>query len=193
LASAASKRSLGGLTGLLSSFSRTDDDDDSFVSAPDTIADLADFDDLGEVVAEADPTQTLYIQALDHLERVGVPYRVLRTEFVGCTSDSEYLAKLHCLRQAFAKLMAQVDVRKWWEDMARKMLAHLLTKSGRDPKDFLESFQAMLDYLSVPENVDLIAKELEPRGVKENNFYDVALDYLLLDSFEVRSLFRCAF
>jgi len=68
--------------------------------------------------------------------------------------------------------------------MARKMLTYLLKRSGRDPHDFLTSFDNMIVYLDSAENVELISKELEPRGVKVNNFYDVALDYLLIDSFE---------
>jgi hypothetical protein len=27
--------------------------------------------------------------------------RIMRTEFLGCASDLDYLAKLHCLRLAF--------------------------------------------------------------------------------------------
>jgi len=129
VASVASKRST--LSGLLGSLSGrvASDDEDSFVSAQDTIADLADFDDLNEVVgelelghvrysvldliAEADPKQALYIQALELLEKQGIPYRLIRTDFVGCSSDSEYLAKLHCLRQAFTKLMADNNIRQW--------------------------------------------------------------------------------
>ncbi len=55
----------------------------------------------------------LYLEALEQLERSGIPYRALRTDFVGCASDSEYLAKMHCLRLAFKKIMADKEVRTW--------------------------------------------------------------------------------
>ncbi len=39
--------------------------------------------------------------------------RSLRTSFVGCASDSEYLAKLHCLRLAFDNIMRDESVVEW--------------------------------------------------------------------------------
>ena len=70
-------------------------EDVSFVSAQDTVADIRDFDDLTELDTEK---LALYQHALDIYESSGIEYRVLRTEFVGCSSDLEYLGKLHCLR-----------------------------------------------------------------------------------------------
>lgn len=88
-------------------------DQDSFVSAQDTIADLRDFEDLNEIVGETDAKQKLYLEALEHLEKDGIPYRTIRTEFVGCANDTEYLAKLHCLRLAFKHIMSIPDDRNW--------------------------------------------------------------------------------
>ncbi|MCP3895106.1 MAG: mitoguardin, partial [Bacteroides sp.] len=62
----------------------------SFVSAQDTVADLRDFDDLAELDTEK---LALYQSALDTYESSGIEYRVLRTEFLGCSSDTEYLGK----------------------------------------------------------------------------------------------------
>ena len=86
---------------------------DSFVSAQDTIADLRDFEDLNEIVGETDAKQALYLEALEHLEKDSIPYRSIRTEFVGCANDTEYLAKLHCLRLAFKHIMSNTDDRNW--------------------------------------------------------------------------------
>ena len=86
---------------------------DSFVSAQDTIADLRDFEDLNEIVGDTDAAQKLYLEALEHLEKNGIPYRTIRTDFVGCANDTEYLAKLHCLRLAFKDIMAKPDDRNW--------------------------------------------------------------------------------
>lgn len=66
------------------------------------------------IPGESDPQQKIYVDALQILDENGeIPYRALRTEFVGCESDSEYLAKLHCLRLAFAKLMSDDVIRTW--------------------------------------------------------------------------------
>lgn len=80
-------------------------DDISFVSAEEGlgaeegVADLTDFDDINEPV-DVDKL-FLYKIAVDEHEKNGIPYRVMRTEFLGCSSDTDYLAKLHCLRLAF--------------------------------------------------------------------------------------------
>ena len=111
-------------------------DNDSFVSAQDTIADLGDFeayedihDDFGDshfyllivpkdgllsTGASGSPAnRLLYLEALEHHDRHGIPYRALRTDFVGCETDSEYVAKLHCLRLAFKQIMKEEEIRKW--------------------------------------------------------------------------------
>jgi hypothetical protein len=90
-------------------------DNDSFVSAQDTIADMGDFEDVIDFYGEDGPASNrlLYLEALEQLDRSGIPYRALRTDFVGCATDSEYLAKLHCLRIAFREIMADDKIRKW--------------------------------------------------------------------------------
>lgn len=83
------------------------------MSAQDTIADLKDFEDLNDILEETDARQALYLEALEHLEKLGIPYRSIRTEFVGCSNDTEYLAKLHCLRLAFKHIMENSQDRNW--------------------------------------------------------------------------------
>ena len=58
-------------------------------------------------------SNALFQDAMRVLESSEITYRAIRTEFVGCSSDSEYLAKLHCLRQAFDHIMQQEHHRKW--------------------------------------------------------------------------------
>jgi len=159
-------------------------DQDSFVSAQDTIADLRDFEDLNEIVGETDATEKLYLEALEHLEKNGIPYRSIRTDFVGCANDTEYLAKLHCLRLAFKDIMSKPDDRNWWSDNGRQMLAELLVRSDKDPKDFIQVYDELVDYLNEDEHIEIMAEELKSRNVQCTNFYDICLDYILIDSFE---------
>ncbi|XP_074121711.1 mitoguardin 1 isoform X5 [Sminthopsis crassicaudata] len=79
----------------------------------------------------------LYEEAMHLVEEGKIYSRVLRTEMLECLGDSDFLAKLHCIRQAF-----QTD---HWE-----------STEG----------------------------ELAARGVKNLNFYDIVLDFILMDSFE---------
>lgn len=53
----------------------------------------------------------------------------------------------------------------------------------RDPKDFLVGYEAMLDFLQDQNNWPAIEKELEARNVKAMTFYDVVLDFIILDAF----------
>ena len=64
-------------------------------------------------------------------------------------------------------------------------MSGLILKADKDPKDFVEAYDEMLDYLDgPPENGEIMAEELAARDVKITNFYDVAFDYILIDSFE---------
>ena len=42
---------------------------------------------------------------------------------------------------------------------------------------------------SLKSNLDLMEEELASRNVKFINFYDVCLDYILIDSFEVKQIY----
>jgi len=156
-------------------------EDVSFVSAQDTVADIRDFDDLTELDTEK---LALYQHALDVYESSGIEYRVLRTEFVGCASDLEYLGKLHCLRSAFTNIMKENSNRKWWINNGKIILTQLLVKADKDPKEFLVSFDDVLEYLSEKDVETQMMEELKSRNVKCLNFYDICLDYILIDSFE---------
>jgi len=154
----------------------------SFVSAQDTVADLRDFDDLQDY-PELEHLP-LYQAALELYETDGIPYRVMRTDFVGCSNDLEYLGKLHCLRMAFVHIMQNGDNRDWWIQNGRLILGQLLVKSDKDPKEFIVAFEDMLEFC-LEDGVDKqMEEELKSRNVKCINFYDICLDYILIDSFE---------
>ena len=66
------------------------------------------------------------------------------------------------------------------------MLAELLVRSDKDPKDFIQVYDELLDYLSEDdEHIEIMAEELKSRNGQCTNFYDICLDYILIDSFEV--------
>uniref|UniRef100_A0A803VYX3 Mitoguardin 1 n=1 Tax=Ficedula albicollis TaxID=59894 RepID=A0A803VYX3_FICAL len=93
----------------------------------------------------------LYEEAM-HLAEEGKIYsRVLRTEMFECLGDSDFLAKLHCIRQAFQIILSETANRIFLAESGRKILSALIVKA---------------------------------RKVKNLNFYDVVLDFILMDSFE---------
>lgn len=54
----------------------------------------------------------------------------------------------------------------------------------QDPKDFLIAYEDMLDFLQDERNWVSMEQELSLKGVKAMTFYDVVLDYILMDAFE---------
>ncbi|XP_013133704.1 PREDICTED: protein FAM73B [Papilio polytes] len=154
---------------------------ESFASAEDQVADLRELDDFGETT-ETDNLE-LYQSAVKQLE-AGIPYRTLRTEVVQCGSDSEFLCKLACLRAASARVFRDAAAWAWFVDAGRQVLTDLLLFADKEPKEFLVAYEEMVSWATDAANWSTIEKELTSKGVKVLSFYDVVLDYILLDAFE---------
>ncbi|XP_068902701.1 mitoguardin isoform X1 [Tenebrio molitor] len=156
---------------------------ESFASAQDIVADLREFEEFSDYFPDLEQFP-LYQAALRHLENGGIPCRTLRTELVKCGSDGEYLGKLHCLRLAFQHVLRDRSNYVWFADAGRQILADLLLYADRDPKDFLIGYEEMLKYIQEPGNWRELEEELSMKGVKALTFYDVVMDYILMDAFE---------
>ncbi|KAM4720682.1 mitoguardin 1 [Rhinophrynus dorsalis] len=126
----------------------------------------------------------LYEEAM-HLAEEGKVYcRVLRTEILECLGDSDFLAKLHCIRQAFQVIILQTENRLFLIDAGRKMLSALIVKAQKNPKKFEDAYDDMMHFLDQTETWNNTEMELFSKGVKFMNFYDIVLDFILMDSFE---------
>ncbi|CAH0556537.1 unnamed protein product [Brassicogethes aeneus] len=147
------------------------------------VADLREFEEFGDYFPDLE-SYPLYQAALHQLENGGIPCRTLRTDMVKCGSDGEYLAKLHCLRLAFQHLLRDHVNYVWFADAGRQILADLLLYADKDPKDFLMGYEEMLNYIQEASNWRELEEELSTKGVKALTFYDVVLDYILMDAFE---------
>jgi len=80
--------------------------------------------------------------------------------------------------------MEKKENKDWWVDNGRTILCQLLVKSDKDPKDFLLAFEDMLEFCNEEGVEKQMEEELRSRNVKCINFYDICLDYILIDSFE---------
>ncbi|XP_043491252.1 mitoguardin [Polistes fuscatus] len=156
---------------------------ESFESARDGVADLREFEEFSELFPHFE-RQKLYHAALKQHEDKGIPCRRLHTELVKCGSDVEYLAKVYCLRQAYTKLFSIESSSVWIADIGRQIISDLIIFADKDPKDYLIHYERMLEFLNEPRNSEMIEEELFNRGVKCINFYDVLIDFILLDAFE---------
>ncbi|KAH8344579.1 hypothetical protein KR067_000239 [Drosophila pandora] len=157
------------------------DSAESFASALDQVADLREFEGFIETSYEEYP---LFQSALKHHDEYTVPCRTIRADLMHCDSDTEYLAKLHCVRLAFQFLFKDPAVGQWICDAGRQILTDLLCLGDKDTKEFLVGYEDMVNYLHDSNNWPCIQLELEQRNVKAMTFYDICLDFIILDSFK---------
>ncbi|XP_021505686.1 mitoguardin 2 isoform X1 [Meriones unguiculatus] len=164
---------------------RADDEDsltseDSFFSATELFESLQ----VGDYPLPLSRPAAAYEEALQLVKDGKVPCRTLRTELLGCYSDQDFLAKLHCVRQAFEGLLEERNNQLFFGEVGRQMVTGLMTRAEKSPKGFLESYEEMLSYALRPETWATTRLELEGRGVACMSFFDIVLDFILMDAFE---------
>ncbi|KAG7259883.1 hypothetical protein CRUP_038008 [Coryphaenoides rupestris] len=128
--------------------------------------------------------QLFYKEALQLAEDGSISCRVLRTELLECLGDTDFLAKLHCVRQACQLILSERTTRTFLVDTGKKILSSIIVKAQKNPKRFEEVFEEMISFLEHTEHWENTEVELATRGVKHLNFYDIVLDFILMDSFE---------
>uniref|UniRef100_A0A3Q2QZ18 Mitoguardin 1 n=1 Tax=Fundulus heteroclitus TaxID=8078 RepID=A0A3Q2QZ18_FUNHE len=151
---------------------------DSFVSA----AELSEHRDLRSTFPLGH--HPLYETALQMAEEGKISCRVLRTEILECLGDLDFLAKLHCVRQACELILSDRATRMFLADTGKKILSSIIVKAQKSPKRFEEVFEELIFFLEQSDHWEDTELELASRGVRHLNFYDVVLDFILMDSFE---------
>ncbi|KAK7896452.1 hypothetical protein WMY93_021777 [Mugilogobius chulae] len=148
------------------SFHRLQDDDATTVTSDDSFFSAAEiFDPLSpEQVYQPLRPAALYEEALSLVREGKVVFRSLRTEILECYSDQDFLAKLHCVRQAFQMLLMDETHRTFFMETGKQMIAGLMVKANKSPKAFLESYEDMLLYTKREETWPVTKMELEGRG-----------------------------
>ncbi|XP_061460359.1 mitoguardin 2 isoform X2 [Rhineura floridana] len=165
---------------------RADNDEDSLTSEDSffSAAELFDSIQIGDVPFQLSKPVAAYEEALRLVKEGRVSCRTFRTELLGCYSDHDFLAKLQCVRQAFQELL-QVDGNQlFFAEVGKRMVMGLMIKAEKNTKGFLESYDEMLRYTLRPETWPTTQKELEGRGVVCMSFFDIVLDFILMDAFE---------
>ncbi|CAJ0949358.1 unnamed protein product [Ranitomeya imitator] len=113
-----------------------------------------------------------------------VTCRTVRTQLLGCYNDHDFLAKLHCVRQAFKLLLQDNGNLLFFGEVGKQMVTGLIVRAEKNPKGFIENYEQMLLYASKEESWPTTQRELEGRGVVCMNFFDIVLDFILMDAFE---------
>ncbi|XP_068396260.1 mitoguardin 1 isoform X3 [Eschrichtius robustus] len=81
-------------------------------------------------------------------------------------------------------ILSETANRIFLAESGRKILSALIVKARKNPKKFEDVFDEMIYFLEQTDHWDSTEMELAARGVKNLNFYDVVLDFILMDSFE---------
>ncbi|XP_056598517.1 mitoguardin 1 [Triplophysa dalaica] len=154
---------------------------DSFVSA----AELSEHREMKSAYALGSLCyHPFYEEALQMAEEGRISCRVLRTEMLECLGDTDFLAKLHCVRQACQVILCERATRAFLADTGKKILSSIIVKARKSPNRFEEVFEEMICFLEQTDHWENTEMELSARGVKHLNFYDIVLDFILMDSFE---------
>uniref|UniRef100_H9H9P6 Mitoguardin 1 n=1 Tax=Monodelphis domestica TaxID=13616 RepID=H9H9P6_MONDO len=140
---------------------------DSFVSAPEL----------------SEHREGRHASGLDSLCRCPLYEDAMRLVEEGKVS-SRVLRYLHCVRQAFQVILSETANRTFLAESGRRILSALMVKARKNPKKFEDVFDEMICFLEQTEHWESIEVELAARGVKTLNFYDIVLDFILMDSFE---------
>lgn len=91
--------------------------------------------------------------------------RVLRTEMLECLGDLDFLAKLHCVRQAWQLILCDRTTWTFLADTGKKILSSIIVKAHKSPKRFEEVFEEMISFLEHTEHWENTELELATRGV----------------------------
>lgn len=124
-----------------------------------------------------------YTSALDEWEKVLEP-RTDRTKQMLCDNRPEFIAKVHCLREAFSQILTFDQNKRYFMDLGLEILQVVLNHSPKDPTACIESYEEMLSYISEEGNLKSIANEVATRKIPSTSFYDLVLDYMVLESFD---------
>ncbi|XP_067826071.1 mitoguardin 2 isoform X1 [Heptranchias perlo] len=162
-------------------------DDDASVTSEDSFFSAAElFDSLSFDEERFHPSRpsALYEEAMRIVGDNRVSCRSFRTELLECYNDEDFLAKLHCVRQAFETLLQDEANRLYFSEIGKQMITGLMSTAGKNVNRFHETYKEMLHYAGREATWETTERELEGRGVVCMNFFDIVLDFILMDAFE---------
>ncbi|CAJ0957261.1 unnamed protein product, partial [Mesorhabditis belari] len=156
--------------------------DDSFMSALD---DFGSFEEEYEERFDFDKTALEFLQeGVQAVLNGQVRIRKNRADVCQCEDDTDFAAKVHCLRKALNIISADEKKRLWLANSGRQLLGGLLIQCKQKPDDFYRVFDEMQQFLESDENREKAEAELKSRNVGELTVWDVLMDFILLDAFD---------
>ncbi|CAI5453628.1 unnamed protein product [Caenorhabditis angaria] len=159
--------------------------DDSFRSAVEEFGvEIDDIDFISEAKNLQQNELIFYQEGMNAACNGEVKYRKSRAELCKCESETDFAAKLYCIRLALTNTLKDEHKRVWLAKCSRTLLADFIRHTRQDPVKFFNAFDNMLNFVSAEQNHDQLKEDIEVRGVTEIGFFDVVVDFIILDSFE---------
>ncbi|KAI7698055.1 hypothetical protein SSS_10037 [Sarcoptes scabiei] len=124
-----------------------------------------------------------YQEALQKVDSIRPP-KTDRTIVTGCEDYNDFLAKVHCLRKAFALLFQDEKLCNRFAKIGEDILRTILDHSLRDSNECIKAYYAFINYVLDEKNHTSIEIEMEPRKIAMFSFYDIVLDYMIMESFD---------
>lgn len=107
-----------------------------------------------------------------------------RTEQLLCESLDEFLAKVSCLRNAFQDIIYDNENCYFFIESGREILKFFLAHSEDDLNNCLQAYDSLLDYVADEANHEAIQNEISLRRIPILSFYDLVIDYIILESLD---------
>lgn len=125
----------------------------------------------------------IYQDQLAIVDTIPVP-RTDRTFQLFCESREEFLAKVACLRNAFQDIIYDNDNCFFFINCGKEILTNLLSHTPNDLENCLSAYDSLLSYVADESNHEDIEKEIKLRKIPVLSFYDLVVDYIILESLD---------
>lgn len=125
----------------------------------------------------------IYQDQLAIVDSIPIP-RTNRTEQLCCESQDEFLAKVSCLRNAFQDIIYDNENCFFFINSGKEILKFFLAHSQHDLVNCLSAYDRLLDYVADESNHEHIQQEISTRRIPMLSFYDLVIDYIILESLD---------
>ena len=88
------------------------------------------------------------------------------------------------MRLAFESIFQDNSNRKYFINIGKEILRTLSSYYPLDQKECFTAYNELIDFVTISSNHQLIETEVATRSIPCLSFYDVVIDYVILDSFE---------
>lgn len=128
------------------------------------------------------PDKTLYEQVQN--SKINVPYRKDRHQICGCKDLPDFLTKVHILRISWDNLLRKLgpELAEFLESSGKFILTGTMRVADKLPEPMITAYNNFINYSSTTDPIEQLS-EVKHRKVQMYNFFDIVLDYIILDAF----------